>query len=225
MPYLDGNSERALRIGAVNTIIKRNGLLIGDNTDGNGFLRSLFDADIELRGARVVILGAGGAARAVAFALADSGVASIALINRTQSRAQMLTSLLAKQFPGMETTVRDFHQFERAELIVNATSVGMSPRVDASPMPQGASVPGGSVACDLVYRPRRTRFLEQGALAGATTIDGMGMLVQQGAAALALWTNAAPPVEIMSRAAERALLSEPLVQVHLPRSIWIDCDF
>ncbi len=218
LAHLDAISDRARRLGAANTIVKRRGALIGDNTDTEGFLRPLIDSGIDLVGARTVILGAGGAARAVAFALADSGVSSIVLINRTASRARALSEDISRYF-RVHITVGDLAQINRAQLIVNATSVGMAPLAHASPLPPGANIPAGAVAYDLVYRPRHTLFLQQAERAGARTIDGLGMLVRQGAASLELWTGATAPVETMLNAAGQALLAD-----HAEDNEWTDCD-
>ncbi len=203
--YLDDMNDSARQIGAVNTIVNRNGRLIGENTDVKGFLQVLSHAMVPVAGARTVILGAGGAARAVAFALAQAGVRSIVLFNRTEARAITLANLMQAQFPNVELVVNQLHPLEHASIVVNATSVGMSPNVNVSPWPHGVAFARGALAFDLVYRPRRTRFLIDAEQAGAKTIDGLGMLVQQGAVAFRLWTQYDPPVEIMFQAAEQAL--------------------
>jgi shikimate dehydrogenase len=192
----------------VNTIVKRNGRLIGENTDAEGFLQVLADAKILLKDCRVAILGAGGAARAVAFALAQAGAHSITLFNRTAARAVALATLVHTHFPDVELTVNQLHELEHASIVVNATSLGMAPNVNASPWPRGAAFPSGAVAYDLVYRPRRTRFMIDAEQAGAKAIDGLGMLVQQGAAAFRLWTQCDPPIQIMFRAAAQALAEQ-----------------
>ncbi len=205
IPFLDGMNDSARQIGAVNTIVIRNGRLIGENTDVEGFLQVLSDAKVPVTGARAVILGAGGSARAVAFALAQAGVRSIALFNRTEARAVTLATLMQAHFPNVELAVNQLHPLEHASIVVNSTSVGMSPNVNASPWPRGVAFPRGAVAFDLVYRPRRTRFLIDAEQAGAMTIDGLGMLVQQGAASFRLWTQSDPPIRLMFQAAEQAL--------------------
>ncbi len=205
IPFLDGMNDSARQIGAVNTIVIRNGRLIGENTDVEGFLQVLSDAKVPVTGARAVILGAGGSARAVAFALAQAGVRSIALFNRTEARAVTLATLMQAHFPNVELAVNQLHPLEHASIVVNATSVGMSPNVNASPWPHGVAFARGALAFDLVYRPRRTRFLIDAEQAGAMTIDGLGMLVQQGAASFRLWTQSDPPIRLMFQAAEQAL--------------------
>lgn len=200
---LDGMTACARSIGAVNTIIKRDGALIGDNTDGYGFAQALRDAKVDPRNKQIAILGAGGAARAAAVTLAELGAARIVILNRTTSRAESLADFLCASFPNAAITVNDERALAKANLIVNATSVGMSPHVDESPMP--VAFPRAVVVFDLVYRPAETRFLREAACAGAQTIGGFGMLVHQGAAAFKLWTERDAPVDVMFDAAQRAL--------------------
>ena len=200
---LDGVTERARQIGAVNTIVRRDGKLIGDNTDGDGFIRCLRDAGVDPRNKLVAILGAGGAARAVAVAVAGLGAARIVILNRTLARAESLAAFLRAGFSHVAVAVNDVSALVHSDLIVNATSVGMSPREDESPMP--VAFPRGVVAVDLVYRPAETKFLCDAARAGAQTIGGLGMLVHQGAAAFKLWTGRDAPVDVMTAAAEMAL--------------------
>jgi shikimate dehydrogenase len=203
LPWLDDVTDRARQIGAVNTIVRRDGRLIGDNTDGDGFTRCLRDAGVDPRNKLVAILGAGGAARAVAVATAELGAARLVLFNRTLARAESLAAFLRAGFSHVAIAVNDVSALVRSDLIVNATSVGMSPREDESPMP--AAFPRGAVAVDLVYRPAETKFLRDAARAGAPTVGGLGMLVYQGAAAFKLWTERDAPVDVMRAAAETAL--------------------
>ena len=201
--WLDGMTDRARQIGAVNTIVQREGKLIGDNTDGYGFTHCLRDAEVDPRNKLVAILGAGGAARAVAVAVAELGVARIVILNRTIVRAESLAMFLRASFSHIAIAVNDVSALAHSDLVVNATSVGMTPREDESPMP--VAFPRGAVVVDLVYRPAETKFLRDAARAGAQTIGGLGMLVHQGAAAFKLWTGRDAPVDVMTAAAEMAL--------------------
>lgn len=187
--WLDDLGQGARLVGAVNTIVKRDGKLIGENTDMAGFARALADAKVNPRGARVVILGAGGAARAVAFALASAGVSRLVIINRTASRAEDLRDKVRRYYPRLALEVNRPDELKTADIIVNATSVGMVPNVAESPLPQGYLVPRGAVAYDVVYNPAETRFLYEARNAGAKTIGGMGMLAHQGAVAFKMWTG------------------------------------
>jgi len=203
IPFLDQLAEHAQQVGAVNTLVKRDGKLIGDNTDVYGLTLALREASVELRDARVAILGAGGAARAAAFALAEAEATSITILNRTASRAESLASDGQKFFPNVKFAVNALAMLSEATLIINATSVGMSPHADASPMP--TRFPCGAVAFDMVYRPPRTMFLRDADRDGARGVGGIAMLVHQGALALELWTGRRAPVETMRDAALREL--------------------
>jgi len=206
--YLDEVTPLAQRIGAVNTILRRDGKLIGENTDVYGITQTLREANVALRGARVVVLGAGGAARATVFALAAEGASSIGIINRTEERAHALADALRQHHPHLHVTVNQNDALASAHLIINATSVGMMPRSDESPLPAEVRLARNVVVFDLVYRPRLTRLLREAARAGARTLDGLGMLVHQGAAAFTLWTGRVAPVAVMFAAAQQALEEE-----------------
>lgn len=220
MALLDDVSEEAARIGAVNTIRRDGSRLVGENTDAEGFLRSVREAGLEPEGRVIVLLGAGGAARAVAWALVGAGARELRIVNRTAASGE---ALAADVRGGCRAAVRAFLVGDPAahvgaDVWVNATSVGMARagvHPDASPVaPEalavGATGGGGApgVAVDLVYRPRRTRFLRDAATVGLTTIDGLGMLVHQGAASFRAWTGREAPTERMRRAVERALAAE-----------------
>lgn len=211
--FLDALSVSARQVGAVNTIVKRAGRLIGANTDVYGFAQALRRARVQVRGQHAVILGAGGAARAAVCALAAAGIARVTIVNRTAARAEALAADLRRRFPRLGLDVNGTDALTRADtfaplsasLIVNATGVGMSPRTHESPLPRGAIFPRGAVAFDLVYRPLRTRFLREAERAGALGVEGIDMLVFQGAAAFRLWTGRDAPVDVMFAAARNAL--------------------
>jgi shikimate dehydrogenase len=210
LPRLDEISELAQEIGAVNTVVKQSRpdgtqKLVGDNTDAYGFMESLRARRIETRGMCVVILGAGGAAAAAAYALAQAGAREIVLLNRSLTRAVALADRLNRKFPQMALALNDWDAVERARLVVNATSVGMSPHMDESPLPTHAKLAPDAVLYDLVYNPPETKFLHEAKMRGVRTIGGLEMLIYQGARALELWTGQPAPVEVMRRAAEEAL--------------------
>jgi shikimate dehydrogenase len=200
LEIVDSVSVEARAIGAINTVIVRDDKLEGHNTDAPGFMRSLNEAGLhDVNGLRTVVLGAGGAARGVAFALQQVG-ARVSIWNRTPSRAQELAS----EF-GLEA-VSD-SQLERAvrncNLLVNTTSVGLD-KPDESPLNPGV-LPESGWVCDIVYRPLETRLLRDAKHAGLKHVDGLGMLVHQGALALSAWIGRDVPVDIMRRAALGAL--------------------
>jgi shikimate dehydrogenase len=208
---VDECSDVARRLTAVNCIHRQEGRLYGTNTDGEGFLASLArGAAFEPMGKRCVVIGAGGAARAVVLALARAGASDVAVVNRTPQRAFEAAALA-----GDGGTVVDLTEgaigdaVGVAHLVVNATPVGMEgARAGAGGPGEWLVAPdllgAGQVAADLVYVPRQTPWLTEAAAAGATTLDGLGMLVHQAAAQLELWTGVAPPVETMWETAEAA---------------------
>lgn len=204
MPHLDRLSPAAQAIGAVNTlVVEPDGSLFGDNTDAPGFVADLRSHGVDPAGQHVLVLGAGGSARAVVYGLASAGAAVVTIANRTLDRATALAAALQPQVGGCPLAVCDLPDglhiaADRADLIVNCTSLGMTPNVATSPWPDGLPFRTGQVVYDLVYNPPQTRLLQQAAQAGARAIGGLGMLIWQGAIAFETWTGAAPPVQIMA---------------------------
>jgi len=208
---VDERSEVASRLGAVNCIVNRDGSLFGTNTDGEGFVASLArGAGFVPEGRRCVVVGAGGAARAVVLALAVGGAAEVAVVNRTPERAYEAADLAGAAGSVVPLTDGSIAQaVVAADLVVNATPVGMAGVAAGAGGPGVWLVPPdllgpGQVAADLVYAPRVTPWLAEATAAGASVVDGLGMLVHQAAAQLVLWTGLEPPVEAMWRAAEAA---------------------
>lgn len=202
MSLLDEVDTSAQRIGAVNTVIIQNGRTKGYNTDGRGFLQALQLENIEPANKRVVLLGAGGAARSIAFTLAEVN-ASLAILNRTKEKADALAadieratgnSLHSGGLTGdvLKKTLSD------AEILINTTSIGMSGSMGNSPVPSDL-LNSGLVVCDVVYNPLETELLRQSKSVGCRTINGVGMLVHQGALAFNLWTGQAAPVDVMRK--------------------------
>jgi shikimate dehydrogenase len=189
----------AARLGAVNCVVPDGGRLIGDNTDGEGFVSSLrTDHDLAVRDLRVVVLGAGGAARAVIGAVADAGASEVAVVGRTRARVDVAVALA----PGIARVGVDA-DVATADLIVNCTPVGMAGDAE---LPLDASVlHSGQVVADLVYHPLRTPLLTAAASAGATPIGGLGMLVGQAAVAFERWTGVPADRAAMREGAEREL--------------------
>jgi shikimate dehydrogenase len=204
----DRSTQTARVVGAANTFTLRDGMILADNTDVPGFL-----ADLEAEGVdastSALVLGAGGAARAIVYALA-SAWACVIVVNRTSARAERLEADLKSVLPAANVKVYPLSALEEASqdvrLVVNCTSLGMWPNVDESPWPDDLPFPAtAKVAYDLVYRPRKTRFLAQAEGAGVRAIGGLGMLVRQGALSFEEWTGKEAPVEVMGAAAEGAL--------------------
>lgn len=202
LPYLHTVEEPARTFGAVNTVRFVEGRMIGCNTDAEGWLRS-WDEEVgeSLAGRPVVLLGAGGAARALLWAVLQRGVARVQVVNRNLARAHRLVE-------GLPAEAVATPELTPGCVVVNATPAGMDPDADATPLEWPRDLPAGTVACDLVYRPRQTRFLREASARGARTLGGLGMLVHQAAASIELWTGRKPPVEVMRRAAEAALVAD-----------------
>jgi shikimate dehydrogenase len=206
MPHLDTLTPAAQAIGAVNTIIVQpDGCLVGDNTDAPGFIADLRDNGIDTQGKRVLVLGAGGSARAVVYGLATTGAASITIANRTLEQATELASTLQDRVPDCPlhaNALPDDLPSLAAEndLIVNCTSLGMLPKIEGVPWLPDLPFRADQSVYDLVYNPRRTRLLSKAARDGAHAVGGIGMLVWQGAIAFERWTGIQPPVDVMRQA-------------------------
>ena len=202
--YLDEVAADARIMGAVNTVYVKEGRLIGVNTDGKGFLRALNeDAKVDPAGKKIVILGAGGAARAITVELALAGAAELIIVNRNPQRGQELVALL-QAHTGARATFQPWRDAwavpEATDVLVNATSIGLYPEVDDLPSLDYATIKPGLVVCDVIPNPPQTRFLDAAEARGAVTLDGLGMLVYQGAIAFQLWTGQDAPVAVMKQA-------------------------
>lgn len=197
IPLLDEVDGPARAMGAVNTILSRDGLLVGMNTDWLGVVKAL-EAKTKLAGRKVLVLGAGGSARAVAFGLTKRG-ATVHIANRTPEKARVLAGLFGGTWSGLEEIGS-----VGATILVNATSVGMVPQASVSPVP-AEILPRFDVVMDIVYRPRETRLLREAREAGCRVVDGLSMLLHQGVAQLELWTRENAPVKTMAGALEAAL--------------------
>lgn len=203
IPLLDELTAEAKLIGAVNTVVWRGDRMVGHNTDAEGFLNSLAEAGCAPRGLSAVLLGAGGAARSVAFALARAGVSRLTIINRSVDKASGLArgvvaagfatrlGVLGLDEPGVSDEIR------RAGLVVNATSVGLGGR-DLPVPPE--SLRAGQYVTDLVYNPLLTPLLAAAAERGCRTVFGDGMLIHQGALAFTMWTGERAPLKEMREA-------------------------
>jgi shikimate dehydrogenase len=206
---VDECSDVARRLQAVNCVHLEDGRLFGTNTDGDGFVASLARGGaFEPTGKHCVVVGAGGAARAVVLALANAGAAHVAVVNRTTERAFEAAALAGHAGGVVALTEHGIADaVGAADLVVNATPVGMTGVASGGPLEWLVApelLGEGQVAADLVYVPRPTAWLERAADAGATALDGLGMLVHQAAAQLVLWTGVTPPVEAMWQEAEAA---------------------
>lgn len=207
IPYLDWLTPAAKAIGAVNTIIvEGDGTLTGDNTDAFGFIADLRAHHVDPHGKHVIVLGAGGSARAVVYGLAEAGAREILLFNRTPDRAEVLAAEMWGHFPDTRFAAHHLpddiaRSAEYADLIVNCTSLGMTPKVEGLPWVEDLPFSPGQVVYDLVYNPMETRLLALARGDGAMGIDGLGMLIWQAALAFERWTGQKPPVHVMEAAA------------------------
>ncbi|WP_405170249.1 shikimate dehydrogenase [Paenibacillus sp. FSL H8-0280] len=203
MQYLDVIDESARLIGAVNTIVNEGGTLTGYNTDGIGYVRSLKEEAVpELAGKRIAVLGAGGAARGVIYALALEKPERIHILNRTADRAIALASDLRGHGlgeisgSGMEDVAT---VLATADIVINTTAAGMHPYVDDVPV-DPTLIREGAAVSDLIYNPLETRLLRESRMRGCTVHGGLGMFVYQGAVAFEYWLGIPAPVETMRRA-------------------------
>ena len=207
IPFLDALMPAARAIGAVNTIlVEEDGRLLGTNTDADGFWQDLVALGVaeRLGDGVAIVLGAGGSARAVAYALARHRV-RVHILARRPDQAQTLVESLGPHLSAPDRLHAHAwdalrHLASTASLIVNCTPVGMTPHEDRSPWPDDLVFLPGQMVYDLVYHPRRTRLMAQAEAAGAQAWNGLGMLVYQGARAWELWTGRSAPVEVMRAA-------------------------
>jgi shikimate dehydrogenase len=195
MAHLDRIDETARRIGAVNTVVRDAGALVGSNTDWSGAVQAL-ERETALRGARVVVLGAGGTARALVHGLLERG-ARVRVLNRTLASARAVCDELGADSAGPLSSLGDASY----DVLVNTTRVGMNE--DASPVAASA-LAADAVVMDAVYEPERTRLLRDAESRGARTIPGKWMLVYQAALQIEAWTGRQPPIEVMAEAFDRA---------------------
>lgn len=206
IPYLDEISEAAGIIGAVNTIVVRDGKLFGENTDGKGFVQALKNKGISLTNKKIVILGAGGAAKAIAVECALEGAALVTIINRTKERAEELASVLKQHTKacsaGIQWVPRQKIPVD-TDILINATSIGLMPDADAKPDIDYDTVLSHMVVSDVVFNPAETLFLKEAAARGAKTVNGLGMLACQGALNFTLWTGVEAPLDLMEETLRR----------------------
>lgn len=210
LSFLDRLDPNARLMGAVNTILNDHGKLVGYNTDGVGALRALLEVEKDMKTKNVLILGAGGASRAISFALATK-VFKLVVMNRTFEKAVSLVFEVKRKVGG-RVKAREFtpealsEEVRRADIIINATPIGMHPQSNETPIPPELLRPDMTVF-DLVYNPLETKLLKEAKKVGARTIDGLKMLVYQGAASFKIWTGIDPPLDVMLKAARREILS------------------
>lgn len=206
LQYLDELSEAAEIIGAVNMVVNRNGKFWGENTDGKGYLTSLKNAGISPEGKNITILGAGGAARAISVECALAGAKKITIANIEKEQGELLVALLKKR-TGAEA---EFVMWEKpvevpadTYILSNATSVGLYPDVDQKPNINYDSIHSSMVVTDVIFNDPNSLFLQEAVKRGAKTINGLGMLVNQGALNFTLWTGVEAPMHVMTDALKK----------------------
>lgn len=198
--YVDKLSPEAEIIGAINVIVNKDGVLIGDNSDGKGFMKSLADRGISVQGKTMTILGAGGAARAISVEAAMQGAAKIRIINGSE-RGEVLCDLINGKTPAIAEYVpwtAGIRIPEDTDILVNATPLGLFPNVDQKPDIDYSTVSKNMIVCDVVFNDPNTLFLQEAAGRGAETVNGLGMLANQGAINFELWTGVDAPLEVMT---------------------------
>ena len=201
--YLNETDATAKAMGVVNTILNERGKLFGYNTDGKGAMIALQENRVDPEEKKILLLGAGGAAKAIAFQAAQE-TDELGILNRTENKAKQLAELINKTF-GTKVTGRTLsaevlkEELETTDILVNATSVGMSPDVNASPVPADL-LHSGLCVMDIVYNPLETKLLKDAKIVGAKVVSGLEMLLYQGAVAFEIWTNCPAPVDVMKKA-------------------------
>ena len=213
LKYLDHIADDAKIMGAVDTVYVKDGELYGENTDGKGFIKSLQNAEIEIKGKKVFMLGAGGAARAIAVELANAGAKQLVILNRSEERGSELKELLEKNTKMQvefqkwsETAVID----EDTDILVNTTSIGLYPNVDEKPDIDFDSIRPEMTVCDVIPNHPHTQLLKEAEKRGAKTVDGLGMLINQAVESFRLWTGMTANAEKM----KEALAKEYGIDVH-----------
>jgi shikimate dehydrogenase len=202
LPFLDKVEGLARKVGAVNTIVNRRGRLIGYNTDCEGALTAL-EKRVDLRGKKVALLGAGGAARAIGFGLKERGL-GVVVVNRSRERGRALCKELPCDYLPMSSLSRMKAGGFEADVIINATSLGMYPRDGETPIPKEL-LKKGMLVMDIVYEPLQTRLLREAKERGCFTVDGLEMLIRQGIAQFRIWTGRRLEIGKIRRDLRRAL--------------------
>ncbi len=199
---VDELSPAAKIIGACNTVVNENGKLVGHITDGTGFVCNLRENGVDVKDQKIVVLGAGGAATAIAVECALEGAKSVVIFNRTVSKAEAIVEKIKEHVTGCEVKAGAINDKEaldaeilNADILINGTSIGMAPNVDDTPVEDASVFHEGLVVADAIYNPLETRLLREAKEAGCKTVTGDGMLLWQGAAAYKLWTGTDMPVE------------------------------
>lgn len=211
MKYLDEIKEDAKLIGSVNTVLNHNGKLIGYNTDGKGFIRSLEEKNVKYKDGKILIIGSGGATKSVAIELALQGAKEIVIANRTLEKAEEISSTINKNIKDAksrsivldESILKE--ELKDSSILINTTSVGMGDTIDRSIINDKNMFHDSLLVADLIYNPVKTRFLSMAEESGCRIMNGLGMLVYQGALAFKIWTGRDMPIEVIKEVEKRNL--------------------
>lgn len=210
--YLDKVDDAARQMNAVNTIKVSDGKLCGSNTDALGFIQHLTSEGVVPDDFNVLIIGAGGAARAALFGLSQFYINHVTIMDIVESQAVSLIQDLSEVFPSktieyLAPGEENLNKVSRngLDLVINATPVGMSPKIDASPWPDDVALPDGAAFYDIVYNPMMTKFLKRAKAEGHKALSGLGMLVNQGAACFETWTGVTPPIDLMFKVCQESM--------------------
>lgn len=203
--FLDAVSEDAQIIGSVNTVLNDNGKLVGYNTDGRGFIKALEESKMEYKGKKIVIAGAGGAAKAIAVQLAFEGAKEVVVLNRTLSNADEIANNINENIHTCNARALEFHEsslkeeLQNANIFVNCTPIGMKSNVDESIISDISTLHKDLFVADIIYDPLKTKLLSMAEKAGCRTMNGIGMIIYQGALAFKIWTGEDMPIELVKK--------------------------
>ena len=208
IPLLDSVEDAALKIGAVNTVLNRDGKLIGYNTDGRGFVEALKEVT-ELKDKQILIIGAGGAARAIFYTLAQEEGVRLDICNRTVSKSvELIEEFSLQGISRSITTEQAAEEIQRYDVVVQTTSVGMFPKINDTPLPFH-SIKQHAVFSDIIYNPLETKLLQEAKALGAVTQNGIHMFAYQAALAFKIWTGELPDTDRMKKLVQEHLGGKP----------------
>ncbi|MDR2900296.1 MAG: shikimate dehydrogenase [Treponema sp.] len=203
LQYLDVIADDAKLMGAVNTVYVKDKKLYGENTDGKGFMLALTNGGINVKGKKIVMLGAGGAARAMSVELANAGASCIEIVNRGKERGEELCALLNEKTTLKAHFVlweKTYKIPEDADILINSTSIGFDPNADQKPNIDYDTLKSSLIVCDVIPNNPHTPFLQEAKTRGCKTFDGLTMLVNQGLLGFRLWTGMDAPADVMTKA-------------------------
>jgi len=217
--FMDNIEESAFRVGAMNTVINKNGILWGYNTDLEGFKRSLqVEGKMDIKGKNAIVLGAGGAARAIIYALCEENTKEISIFNRTLDKAKKIQKEYRAFFPNCLLQIFSLEdrimqdKINHADFLINTTSLGSYPNIDLNPLPENIIIPDYIMAYDLIYNPAKTLFLRKAEKEGAKIMNGGLMLAYQAVESFSLWTGIEPSQKVINKLIRK--MNEEIISVN-----------